>query len=108
MERRMPKPLLFSDNAQFWFETVRAFGASSYGGSEFGEVLATAGRIHSGDYDSWYREWSATGQRVATEAGKQLALGHRISARDGYLRASTYHRAAEFFLHGTPADPRIM
>lgn len=104
----MPKPLLFADNIQFWFEIVRAFGASSYGGSEFGEVLATAGRIRSGDYDSWYREWDATGQRIATEAGKQLASGHRISARDGYLRASTYHRASEFFLHGNPADPRIM
>ena len=47
------KPLLFPDNAQFWYETVRAFGAAGYGGSEFGEVLATAARIRSGDFDSW-------------------------------------------------------
>ena len=86
----MPKPLLFSDNIQFWFESVRAFGASSYGGSEFGEVLATTGRIVSGDYDSWYREWNATAQRVQAEAARQFADGHAISARDGYLRASTY------------------
>jgi hypothetical protein len=46
----------FPDNVQFWYETKRAFGASSYGASEFGEVMATASRITSGDNDSWYNE----------------------------------------------------
>lgn len=99
--------LLFSDNIQFWYEIKRAFGASSYGGSEFGEVLATAERIVSGDFDSWYNAWTATAETVAAEAEKQLAAGHRISARDGFLRAATYYRASEFFLHGNPGDPRI-
>ena len=36
-----------------------------------------------------------------------LAAGHRISARDGLMRANNYYRAAEFFLHGNPDDPRI-
>ena len=101
------KPPLFPDNVQFWFETKRAFGASSYGGSEFGEVLATSSRIVSGDFDSWYDEWNATAKKVAEEAEQQLARGHRISARDSFLRASTYHRTAEFFLHANPSDPRI-
>ncbi len=48
------KPPIFPDNIQFWYETVRAFGAAGYGGSEFGEVLATVSRIRSGDFDSWY------------------------------------------------------
>jgi hypothetical protein len=47
------KPPLFPDNIQFWYETVRAFGAAGYGGSEFGEVLATTARVTSGDFDSW-------------------------------------------------------
>jgi hypothetical protein len=34
------KPPFFPDNIQFWYETKRAFGAGSYGGSEFGEVMA--------------------------------------------------------------------
>jgi dienelactone hydrolase len=101
------KPPLFPDNLQFWFETVRAFGASSYGGSEFGEVLATASRIVSGDFDSWHDAWNATAERVHKEAADQLARGHSLSARDGFLRASTYYRASEFFLHGNPGDPRI-
>lgn len=103
----MTKPLLFSDNIQFWFETVRAFGASSYGGSEFGEVLATASRIVSGDFDSWYDAWNSIAEKVSKEAEEQLAGGHRISARDGFLRAATYYRASEFFLHGNSTDPRI-
>jgi len=36
-----------------------------------------------------------------------LARGHNISAAESYLRASTYFRAAEFYLHGNPQDPRI-
>src|SRR6516225_1406316 len=101
------KPPLFPDNAQFWYETHRAFGAGSYGASEFGEVLVTAGRIKSGDFDSWYEEWNRTAEKVAQEAAGQLARGHKISARDSFLRAATYYCASEFFLHGNPRDPRI-
>jgi pimeloyl-ACP methyl ester carboxylesterase len=97
----------FSDNIQFWYETKRAFGASSYGASEFGEVMATVNRITSGDNDSWYQEWNATAERVFAEAEAQLAAGHGISALGSYLRATTYFRGSEFFLHGNPNDQRI-
>jgi pimeloyl-ACP methyl ester carboxylesterase len=97
----------FPDNIQFWYETKRAFGASSYGASEFGEVMATVNRIASGDADSWYEEWDATAARVFAAAEAQKAAGHRVSARDSFLRATTYFRASEFFLHGNPEDPRI-
>ncbi|HUB58917.1 MAG TPA: alpha/beta fold hydrolase [Candidatus Micrarchaeia archaeon] len=102
-----PKPPIFPDNIQFWYETKRAFGASSYGASEFGEVLATVNRITSGEADSWYNEWNAVAERVFAEAEAQQKGGHRVSARDGYLRATTYFRNSEFFLHGNPEDPRI-
>ena len=97
----------FADNIQFWYETKRAFGASSYGASEFGEVMATVNRITSGNFDSWYNEWNAIGERIFAEAEAQFSAGHRISARDSYLRATTYFRTSEFFLHGNPEDPRI-
>jgi pimeloyl-ACP methyl ester carboxylesterase len=54
-----------------------------------------------------YNEWNATGERIFAEAEAQLAAGHRISARDSALRATTYFRSSEFFLHGNPEDPRI-
>lgn len=100
-------PLLFNDDPQFWYETQRALGHAAYGGADIGEVISTAQRIVAGDYDSWHDQWSATAERVAAEAQRSLAGGHRVSARDGLLRASNYYRSAEFFLHGTPDDPRI-
>lgn len=101
------KPVVFADDPQFWFETLRTLGHAAYGGADIGEVLVTAQNVVAGDYDSWYREWLITADRVAAEAETQLSTGHRISARDGLMRASNYYRAAEFFLHGNPADPRI-
>jgi poly(3-hydroxybutyrate) depolymerase len=100
-------PPLFPDDAQFWFETVRAFGAAEYGGAGFGEVLATTSRIRAGDYDSWYDAWNEAADRIAEEAAGQLARRHRVSARDSFLRASDAYRASEFFLHANPKDPRI-
>jgi len=97
----------FPDNEEYWFEVQRAIGASSYGASDFGEVMATVNRIPSGDDEAWYTEWNATAERVFTEAEAQRAAGHRVSARDGYLRASNYFRTSEFFLHGNHEDPRI-
>jgi len=99
--------MLFENDKQFWFETQRALGHTTYGGADTGEVLATAARITPGDYDSWYAEWFATAQVIEAEARQALARGHRVTARDGLLRASNYFRCAEFFLHGDPTDIRI-
>ncbi len=82
-------------------------GHAAYGGADIAEVLAVAQNIVAGDYESWHDEWLTLAERTAAEAEPQLAAGHRISARDGLLRASNYYRAAEFFLHGDPSDPRI-
>jgi dienelactone hydrolase len=101
------RPPLFADDAQFWYETQRAFGAAEYGGSLFGEVLTVASRIKPGDYESWYDAWYTVADRVAKEAADQLARNHRVSARDSFLRATSYYQASEFFLHGNPRDPRI-
>ena len=101
------KTPLFPDDAQFWFETVRMFGADEYGGASFGEVLATSALIKAGDYDSWFDAWNAIADRIAVEGDDQLAKRHTVSARDSYLRASNYYRCSEFFLHANPKDPRM-
>ncbi|MCA2229350.1 alpha/beta hydrolase family protein [Nonomuraea aurantiaca] len=101
------RPLFFPDNPQFWYETLRTFGHIAYGGADFGEVVTTCQRITAGDYDSWHDEWLSTADRVAAEGRGALTAGHRVSARDAFLRASNYYRCAEFFLHGNAADPRI-
>ena len=99
--------LLFKDDPQFWFEISRLFGAADYGGALFGEVIAIAKNIKSGDYDSWYDANNAFADRLADEADGQMKKGHKISARDNYLRACSCYRSAEFFLHANPDDPRV-
>jgi hypothetical protein len=105
-QSRMPH-LLFADDPQFWFETLRVIGAADYGGAQFGEAMMTASRITSGDYDGWHDQWKATADAVAAEAQASLMAGRRVSARDGFLRASNHYRNAEFFLHANPADPHM-
>jgi hypothetical protein len=75
--------------------------------AEAGEVLSTAVRITPGDFASWTAQWLATARRVHHVADECRERGHAVSAREAYLRAANYYRAAEFYLHGDPTDPRI-
>lgn len=80
-----------------------------YGGADFGEVTTTAGRIgDSTSADDFYREWVATADRVAGIGDESAAAGHAVSAREAYLRASTYYQVAYFPLYGKPVDPRLV
>jgi dienelactone hydrolase len=93
---------LIKDEA-YSFETLRAAGSAPYGGADLGEVIATSRAIRRGDDESWLCEWRATAQRVHTLADTCLQAGHRVSAREAYLRASNYYRTAEFFRRKKPA-----
>ena len=97
----------FKDNS-FAFEFVRNLGFMYYGGSDLGEMMATAAKIKEGDFESWFTEWDTLARRILARADASLGAGHLESARTAYLRASTYFRMAEFYLHGSPADPRIL
>jgi pimeloyl-ACP methyl ester carboxylesterase len=99
--------IAFAGNPQYEFELLRVMGQAPYGAAEIGECLATARRVVEGDDGSWHREWTATAEWVLTRGEEALACGHRVSARDAFLRAANYFRTSEFFLHGDPADPRI-
>ena len=89
----------------FSFQLLRAISETYYKGADIGECLSTAYRIKEGDFESWHKEWLNTAQRVHKYADDSLAAGHKVSAREAYLRASNYYRVAEFLLH--PEDPRI-
>ena len=96
------------ENESFSFETLRAAGFANYGGAELGEVVVTARAIPEGDEVAWHREWKATARRVHQLGEQSLAKGHRVSAREAFLRASNYYRTSEFFLRDHPAtDPEV-
>jgi pimeloyl-ACP methyl ester carboxylesterase len=77
-------------------------------GCPLGEISATTSLIEEGDRDGWYRQWTATAERVAGYADESAHAGHTISASDAYLRASSYYRAAYLPLYGSPVDPRLV
>lgn len=90
----------------FSSQLLRTIGATYYKGADIGECLSTAYRIKEGDFESWYTEWLKTAKRVHKYADDCLAANRKVSAREAYLRASNYYRAAEFLLI-SPEDPRI-
>ncbi len=99
--------LLFPSHDHYWFETLRVLGHTAYGGADVGEVLTAAADITAGDPNSWHQAWSAMAERIAATAQHSQDTGHPVSARDSWLRASTYHRISDFYLHADPDDPRV-
>jgi pimeloyl-ACP methyl ester carboxylesterase len=97
--------IIFQDPT-FSLQLLRAISETYYKGADIGECLSTAYRIKEGDFESWHQEWLETAKRVNKYADESLAADHTISAREAYLRACNYYRAAEFLLMD-PTDPRI-
>jgi pimeloyl-ACP methyl ester carboxylesterase len=77
----------------------------TYGGASAGEAFYAASRVNEKDLESWIHEWGALAARVEAEGAKALERGHKVSAREAYLRAYTYHRTATLCLR--VADPRF-
>ena len=98
---------LFNDES-FSFETLRGAGFSVDGGADLGEILITAAAIGEGDEEAWHREWKATADRVAGLGELSLRAGHKVSAKEAFLRASNYYRMAEFYRRDDPFnDPEV-
>ena len=98
--------VIFKDE-HFSFEFIRAMGYAVYNGADIGECISTATRIRDGDMEGWYREWNLTADRVAAIGQRCQESGRDVSAREAWLRASNYYRAAEFFVVAlNPDDPR--
>lgn len=103
IRRPRPFPALQFGDETFSFETLRAAGSAPYGGADLGEVLATARIIPNGDETQWFTAWHDTAERVHALAETALKNGHRVSAREAFLRASNYYRTAEFFRRSNAA-----
>jgi len=83
---------------------ARLINAAQLGGACFHESHRTAQRIRPHDGESWYAEWRGLAERVEAWARAAETAGNGLTARDGYLRAFTYFRTAQFYLEGR--DPR--
>ena len=82
------------------FQLMRSLGAANYGGATPGEIFATRSAVAGDDPYAWRNALAGMSERVLNTGREALGRGHRISARNHFLRASMYYRAAEYF-----ADP---
>jgi dipeptidyl aminopeptidase/acylaminoacyl peptidase len=92
-----------NDDMDFYFAWILSH--QSEGGSAFGECFYAAAQVKDGDPESWYAAWTAIARRVESQATQALEKGHRVSAREAYLRAFTYYQSAVIFIR--PRDPRL-
>ena len=91
----------FGSNFDSYF--TRVMGRGNYGGSAVGECYETASRIVDGDFQSFTNAWEVTAKRVEAIGWDCLKKGHQVSARDAFLRATTYWGARN--MYANPADP---
>ena len=74
-----------------------------FDGAAVGEIYNVASRINERDHKSWGKEWTVEGERVENLAGRLLEQGHKISAREAFLRAFTYYRTGHaVYIPGQP------
>ena len=93
------------DIGTFPFNLMRTLALAGTGGAEISECLLTAGKVQDKDPESGVQEWAALAERVADLAVTADEAGDFVTARQAYLRASNYYRAAMFSL--APGDQRL-
>jgi hypothetical protein len=96
----------FFKDEDFNYLTEVALGATYHQAADVGEVLSTVERVRNGDAQSWVDEWSATADRLETEAAGNADHGHTRSAARQFLRASMYYSLASSSADGTN-DPGL-
>jgi len=73
----MSKPLLFAEDVQFWYETLRVFGADEYGGSQFRTLDAAAVedlRRSADRYVANWRRYTSGLRRIDHEAQSEAKV----------------------------------
>lgn len=81
---------------EFVFQWI--LGMGSNGGSEVGECFYAASQVKENDPESWVCAFVSMAQSVKKKAEKSMKDGHLVSARECFLRAYKYYRAAFTFL----------
>jgi hypothetical protein len=92
------------ENEAYSFQFMKVLGLAQEGASTISECFLTASRIIPGDNDSWCREWRNIAQESVARAKSALMRGNIETAKNNWLRASSYFRTAGVFL--APSDKR--
>lgn len=87
-------------SAELDFQLIRTMGKADAGAS-IGECLAVVERMKNEDPGDWIEEFARMARHVEADGDARMKKGHIVSARDQFLKASEYYRAAEYY-----GDPR--
>jgi len=90
-------------DAQF----LRTLSHSCYGGADVAECWNAARQIPEKDVSRWFEVWMELAARVQADAERSRKLARKISAREGFLRASNYYRNAYVFLFSEQQEPEL-
>jgi len=93
--------------SDFDFDFLIALGFTFERAADIGECFAVASQIEDGNYESWVAAWLGMADRLHGIGQTAETAGHRVSASEAFLRASTYYGAAQWLTLGTPTPERI-
>lgn len=79
------------------FQLMRLLGSCTSGGGSPGEIMAARARMGSDDPTAWPAAFGGLADDLMTLASEAEDRRHSVSAREHYLRASSYYRSAEYF-----------
>lgn len=103
-EKTVKNRHIYFENAELDYFLQYALACQTYQGSAYGECFSAASQVHEEDLESWVRAWTAEAQKVEAYGRNAESAGHRISARETYLRAATYYAVALIAM--SPRDSR--
>ncbi len=96
---------LHFDDTEMEFAFALILGATINHGCEIGEAFYTVSKIKEGDAAIWQEEWINMAEKVENRGQKSLNNDHKVSAREQFMRASYYYRAA--LISMMPDDKRL-
>ena len=96
-----------SPDPEFAFVLESFLGLANGAGASSGEILRAASQIKPGQFESFYKEFKFLADQMFALGNVSDPHKHPVSVRNAMFRASSYYRAADFFLHGNQSDPRI-
>jgi pimeloyl-ACP methyl ester carboxylesterase len=72
------------------FHFTRTLAMEAYGGSSAGECFEAASHIVDGDLSTYAPAWKSLAERIETRGWECLKKGHKVSAREAFMRAAVY------------------
>ena len=104
-EKTVKSRHIYFKNYELDYFLQYALACQTYQGSAYGECFSAASQVHEEDLESWVKAWTTIAQKVEADGRKAEAAGHRVSAREAYLRAATYYAVAMVCV--SPRDSRF-